>query len=139
MLSMIRNLRSMVNPEGARRAYLDRCQDADDPALHQRLGAAVDTAIAMVEPVRLDTETDDGVEHTCVWGTWGRRTVSAQRTTHRAGRVDHAIYVDGGHCWSDPDSGPWLVTLDGDGVRFMPGKGFDTPEAFLDWFEEGSL
>jgi hypothetical protein len=135
MSGLIEKLRVRFDAEYARQAWLARCQEFDDRALQQRLVAAVDVAIATAEPGQVDSDTDGGVLHTCVWWVFGSRHVSAQRTIH-PGRADHAIYVDGSSRWSDPDAGPWLVTLDGAQLRFMPGLGFETPEAFLDWFEQ---
>jgi hypothetical protein len=131
---MIGLLRGLHSAERRRREYLARCQDFDDPTLSERLISAVDNAITNAKPDQIDTDDNDGVEHTCVWWRWNGRDLSVQRTIH-PDRQDHAIYVDGSHFWSDPDAGPWLVTLDAPVVRFMPGCGFDTPTALLDWFE----
>lgn len=133
MTSLIHRLRYRFDEEYSRKAFLAACQDFDNPALRQRLVNAVDHGIAAANVDQLDIDTDDAVVHHSAWWSWKRKgDTSAQRTVHSHGRTDHAIYVEG----RNPDAGPWLVTLDA-GVRFMPGRGFDTPQGFLDWFEEG--
>jgi hypothetical protein len=132
MTSLIHMLRSRFDAEYSRQVFLAACQDFDDPALRERLVRAVDDAIASANVDQLDIDVDDAAVLHSVWWSWKREAdTSAQRTVHAHGRTDHAIYVDG----QRRDGGPWLVTLDA-GVRFMPGRGFDTPTAFLDWFEE---
>jgi hypothetical protein len=132
---LIDMLRRRFDSQYGQDAFRARCQDFHDPALHERLVHVVDSAIAGAGPGEADTSVHDGIEHTAVWRRWKRCHVSAQRTIHPHGR-NHAIRTDGPYRWSDPDAGPWLVTLDGQRTRFTPGRGFDTPTALLDWFEQ---
>jgi hypothetical protein len=120
--------------------WLARRQEINDSALRLRAIACVDRAISNAHPGQVDSDTTDGIELTSMWWRWKRGAdVTAQKTVHPDGG-DYQIAVEDRR---DPDAGPWVVVttrpdLDDSAVLWMPGRGFDTPAAFLDWFEEAS-
>lgn len=128
---MLQELRERYQ-ERSRRKFLDRCVDSGDQELRARVVAVVDEILGQAKTDGFMERwfTGHGEHDSTQWDF--KPYGSAQRTVHDCGRRDHALYTE----HRIFDAGPWIYTSDGDdvefAVRFMPGGGFDTAEAFLE-------
>lgn len=128
---MLRELQERLRAHSHQK-FLGRCVDSRDGQLYERVVAVVD---AIIERAKADGFLDrwytgHGPHDSAEWDF--KPHGSAQRTIHDSGRRDHALYTE--NCLLS--EGPWLYATNGEdadfAVRFMPGRGFDTAESFLE-------